>query len=75
MTQIYDSTQSYLELIRDDPPTPPVIEYQAHCGDVEESVYAEPVQELIIEPDVKEPTPEYQTVPVKALISTFEQGK
>lgn len=75
MSQIYKSQQNYLELIRQDTPTPPLIEYQSRCGEVETNIYEEPIKELIIEPDTKEPTPEYQAVPVKALINTFEQGK
>lgn len=73
---IYTSQQNYLELIRQDTPSPPVIEYQGHCGEVETNIYDEPVKELlIIESESKESTPEYQSVPVKDLINTFEQGK
>lgn len=75
MSLIYDNAQSYLDLIRDNTPTPPVVEYQAKCGDVETNVYEEPIKELIIESESRESTPEYKTVPVKALINTFEQGK
>lgn len=75
MSQIYESTQAYLELIRDNTPTPPVIEYEVKCGEVETNVYEEPVKELIVESESRESTPEYQTVPVKSLINTFEQGK
>jgi hypothetical protein len=75
MTDIYSSQQNYLELIRNRTPTPPLIEYQVRCGEVETNVYNELVQELIVEPETKESTPEYQAVPVKSLISNFEQGK
>jgi hypothetical protein len=77
MNEIYDSTQNYLELIRQMSPSPPVVEYQARCGQVETKEYEEPVQELIkkVEDDSREPTPDYQSLPVKDLISTFEQGK
>lgn len=75
MTQIYDSAQSYLDLIRDKTPTPPPTLYLVDVGEVETAVYEEPIKELIIENESRESTPEYQTVPVKALISTFEQGK
>lgn len=73
MSQIYKSQQNYLELIRCD--SPPIIEYQVRCGEVETNVYDEPIKELIIESDSKEATPEYQAVPVKTLINSFEQGK
>jgi len=63
-----------LELIRNDTPTPPVVQYSSFSGEVETNVYEEPVKELMIEPDSKESTPEYQSVPVKTLISTYEQG-
>lgn len=75
MSEMYTNQQSYLELIKDRTPTPPLLEYQVRCGQVETNIYEEPIQELIIEPDTKESTPEYQAVPVKSLISTFEQGK
>lgn len=75
ITSIYTSQQNYLELIRNQTPSPPVIEYQGRCGEVETNLYEEPVKELMVETDSKESTPEYQTVPVKALISSFEQGK
>ena len=75
MTDIYTSQQNYLELIRNFTPTPPLVEYQGRCGEVETNVYEEPIKELIIESDSKEPTPDYQAVPVKDLINTFEQGK
>jgi hypothetical protein len=74
MLQIYDSTQSYLELIKDRPPTPPTPLFFTKIGDVETNVYEEPVKELMLE-ESREATPEYQTVPVKLLINTFEQGK
>jgi len=64
-----------LEYIRECEPTPPVVEYEVKIGEVETNVYEEPIKELIIESDSRESTPEYQTVPVKSLISTFEQGK
>lgn len=72
---IYTSQQNYLELIRQESPSPPIIEYQGRAGEVETNVYDEPIKELIIESESKEPTPEYQSVPVKDLINTFEQGK
>lgn len=75
ITSIYTSQQNYLELIRNQTPSPPIVEYQARCGQVETNVYDEPVKELIVEPETKESTPEYQTVPVKTLINSFEQGK
>lgn len=75
MTEIYTSQQNYLELIRHDTPTPPLEVYQLVCGEVETNVYEEPIKELIIESDSKESTPEYQAVPVKALINAYEQGK
>lgn len=75
MSQIYECTQSYLDLIRDRTPTPPTPLYFTKISDVETNVYEEPIKELIIEPECRESTPEYQTVPVKALINTFEQGK
>lgn len=75
MSDIYTSQLSYLELIRDRTPTPPLLEYQVRSGQVETKVYDEPIQELIVEPEDKEPTPEYQAVPVKSLINNFEQGK
>jgi hypothetical protein len=76
MSQIYESTQAYLELIRDRTPTPPPIEYNVKISEVETNVYEEPVKELIIEDEEsRETTPEYQAVPVKSLINTFEQGK
>lgn len=76
MSEIYDSKQLYLELIREcEQPTPPVVEYEVKIGDVVANVYEEPIKELIIESDSRESTPEYQTVPVKSLINTFEQGK
>lgn len=75
MSDIYTSQQAYLELIRRSP-TPPIIEYAGRSGPAETTTYEEPIKELIIEPEVeKEETPEYQAVPVKDLISTFEQGK
>lgn len=64
-----------MEYIRECEPTPPVVEYEVKIGEVETNVYEEPIKELIIESDSRESTPEYQTVPVKSLISTFEQGK
>lgn len=73
LSQIYTSQQNYLELIRHD--SPPLIEYQVRCGEVETNVFEEPIKELIIESESKESTPEYQAVPVKMLINTFEQGK
>lgn len=75
MSEIYTSQHNYLELIRRDTPTPPVVEYAGRAGEVETNVYDEPVQELIIESESRETTPDYQAVPVKDLISTFEQGK
>lgn len=75
MSEIYSSTQNYLELIKNRTPTPPLIEYQSRCGQVETNVYEEPLKELIVETESKESTPEYETVPVKKLINTFEQGK
>lgn len=75
MSEIYTSTQNYLELIRRDTPTPPIVEYAGRAGEVETNVYDEPVQELIIESESRESSPDYQAVPVKDLISTFEQGK
>jgi hypothetical protein len=75
MSEIYKSQQNYLELIRRDTPTPPIVEYQSRCGEVETNVYDEPVKELIIESESKETTPDYQAVPVKTLINTFEQVK
>jgi hypothetical protein len=76
MSDIYASQLSYLELIKDRTPTPPLLEYQVRSGQAETKVYEEPIQELIIESDTeKEPTPEYQAVPVKSLINNFEQGK
>ena len=75
MSEIYDSKALYLELIRECEATPPVIEYEVNVGEVATNVYEEPIKELIIESDSRESTPEYQTVPVKSLISTFEQGK
>jgi hypothetical protein len=76
MSEIYDGQKSYMELIRDFTPTPPVVEYEVKCGEVETNVYEEPIKELIVEEGrSREATPEYQTVPVKSLINTFEQGK
>lgn len=77
MKEIFDTTQNYLELIRQMTPTPPLVEYQARIGQPEVKQYEEPVQELInvIETDSRESTPDYQPLPVKDLISTFEQGK
>lgn len=75
MSEIYKSQQNYLELIRNSTPTPPIVEYQVRCGEVETNVYDEPIKELIIESESKETTPEYQAVPVKTLINSFEQGK
>lgn len=75
MSEIYNSQQSYLELIRRETPTPPIVEYAGRAGQVETNVYEEPVQELIIETESREPSPDYQAVPVKDLISTFERGK
>lgn len=75
MSEIYTSQQNYLELIRRDTPTPPIVEYAGRAGEVETNVYDEPVQELIIEAESRESSPDYQAVPVKDLISTFEQGK
>lgn len=75
ITSIYTSQQNYLELIRNQTPSPPVIEYQARCGEVETNIYDEPLKELIVASDSKESTPEYQTVPVKTLINSYEQGK
>ncbi|CRL07265.1 CLUMA_CG020244, isoform B [Clunio marinus] len=51
MSQIYASQQKYLELIRNNTPTPPLIEYQVRCGEVETNVYDEPIKELIMEFD------------------------
>lgn len=73
--EIYISQQNYLELIRQETPSPPIIEYQGRCGEVETNIYDEPVKELIIESESKESTPEYQSVPVKDLINNYEQGK
>lgn len=64
-----------MDLIRDRTPTPPTPLYFTKTGEVETNVFEEPVKELMIEPESRESTPEYQSVPVKALISTFEQGK
>ena len=65
-----------MELIREcEQPTPPIVEYEVKIGEVATNVYEEPIKELIIESDSRESTPEYQTVPVKSLINTFEQGK
>ncbi|KAG5673133.1 hypothetical protein PVAND_003205 [Polypedilum vanderplanki] len=75
MQEIYEAQKSYMELIRDFTPTPPLVEYEVKCGDVETNVYEEPIKELMVECDTRESTPEYQTVPVKALINNFEQGK
>lgn len=75
MSQIYTSQQAYLELIKRDTPSPPVVEYQGRCGPAETTTYEEPIKELIIESDSKETTPDYQSVPVKDLINTFESGK
>lgn len=75
VTEIYTIQQNFLELIKRDSPSPPIVEYQGRCGQVETNIYDEPLQELIIEPERHEETPEYQAVPVKDLISTFEQGK
>lgn len=77
MKEIFDSTMNYLELIRQMTPTPPLVEYQARIGQPEVTQYEEPNQEFVtvIETDSREPTPDYQPVPVKDLISTFEQGK
>lgn len=75
ITWIYPSQQNYLELIRNQTPSPPIVEYQGRCGEVETNIYDEPVKELIIDTESKEQTPEYQTVPVKTLINSFEQGK
>lgn len=72
---IYESQQNYLELIRNHTPTPPLLEFQSWCGEVETNIYDEPIKELIIVPESKESTPEYETVPVKTLINTYEQGK
>jgi hypothetical protein len=75
MQEIYESQKSYMELIRDFTPTPPVVEYEVKCGEVETNVYEEPLKELMVEVASRESTPEYQTVPVKSLISNFETGK
>lgn len=75
MSQIYECTQSYLDLIKDRPETPPTPLYFTQTSEVEINLYEEPVKELMIEPESRESTPEYQSVPVKALINTFEQGK
>jgi hypothetical protein len=75
ISQIYTSQQAYLELIRHESPSPPLIEYAGRCGEVEETTYGSPIKELIIEEEIEEETPEYQAVPVKDLINTFEQGK
>lgn len=75
MSEIYDSTLNYLELIKSESPPPePIIAYSIKCEYVEQNVYDEPVQELLPEPE-KEGTPEYKPVPVKDLINTWEQGK
>lgn len=74
MLQIFDSTQSYMELIKDRPETPPTPLYFTKTSEVETNVFEEPVKELLIQEDSRESTPEYKTVPVKALIDTFEQG-
>jgi hypothetical protein len=74
MTDIYTSQQAYLELIRRSP-TPPIIEYEGRSGPAETTTYEEPIKELLVEPEVEEEDVEYQAVPVKDLISTFEQGK
>lgn len=75
MLQIFDSTLSYVELIKERPLTPPTPLYFTQTSDVEINVYEEPVKELIMKQESRESTPEYKTVPVKALINTFEQGK
>lgn len=75
MSEIYKGQFNYLELIRNDSPSPPIIEYQVRCGEVETNVYDEPVHELIIDEENHDPTPEYQSLPVKDLIQTYEQGK
>lgn len=75
MTEIYTTQKAYLELIRRDTPSPPLIEYQGRCGEVETTTYEEPIKELIIETESKESTPEYESVPVRDLINTYEQGK
>ncbi len=75
MSQIYDSTQSYLDLIKDRTPTPPIPLYYTKTSEVETNLYEEPVKELMATSVSRESSPEYKTVPVKALISTFEQGK
>lgn len=75
MSQIYDSTFNYLELIKSESPPPePKVSYSVTCELKEENVYDEPVQELLPEPE-KESTPEYKPVPVKDLINSWEQGK
>lgn len=58
-------------------PTPPLVEYQVRCGQVETKEYEEPIQELItaVDGDSRETTPDYQSLPVKDLITTFEQGE
>lgn len=75
MLQIYDSTQSYMELIKNRSPTPPIPLYFTKTSEVETNVYDEPVKELLVEEESRESTPEYKAVPVKSLINTFEQGK
>ena len=75
MLQIFDSTQSYMELIKNRSPTPPVALYYTKTSEVETNVYDEPVKELLIEQESRESTPEYKAVPVKSLINTFELGK
>lgn len=75
MLQIYDNTQSYMELIKNRSPTPPIPLYFTKTSEVETNVYDEPLRELLIEQESRESTPEYKAVPVKSLINTFEQGK
>lgn len=74
--EINMSQQAYLELIRRSP-TPPIIEYEGRSGPAETTTYEEPIQELLIETEDEsdENEKEYQALPVKDLISTFEQGK
>lgn len=77
MSEIYTSQQAYLELIRRSP-TPPIIEYEGRSGPAETTTYEEPIKELLIEPEVDDEEreeKEYQALPVKDLISTFEQGE
>ena len=76
VSEINMSQEAYLELIRRSP-TPPIIEYEGRSGPAETTTYEEPIQELLIESDdeTDENEKEYQALPVKDLISTYEQGK